>query len=373
MALLKLLLVLLVIIATFFKVLDLTIKASEEKRKKEIEDDYGYSRSSYDSNSGKKKLLAFKPVVYIIYCVFALVVTLFSSIFFTNEQNIGFVSTFGKTTIIDGSGLHFKVPFISEKHIFDSTIQGMSIGYDEETNESVEEDSLMITSDFNFVNIDFYIEYRITDPIEYYYGSDNPEGILRNIAQASIRNIVGQYEVDPVMTTGKSEIQAKVFEDVIQELATHHTGLSVTNITLQDSEPPTEAVATAFKNVEDAKQNAETTINRAYEYKNTQLPAAEAKAEAIIQSATAEKTERVNQAKAEIAEFEALYNEYINNPGTVKQRLYYEALEEILPNLEIIIGKDSKVIYVKDSLADSYSESKAAVTDNYSGTESTNN
>lgn len=232
-------------------------------------------------------------------------------------------------------------------NVYDATTKGMAIGYDEENNESEEEDSLMITSDINFVNIDFYIEYRISDPIQYCYGTNDPELLLKDIAMSSIRNTVGQYDVDSVMTTGKPEIESKVFDDIVVGLENHSTGLTISNVTIQDSEPPTAEVATAFKDVENAKQKSETAINKAHEYKNTKIPSAEAKAEEIKQAANAAKTERVNQAKEEVAEFEALFAEYQKNPDTVRQRLYYEALEEILPNMEIIIGEDSKIVYIK--------------------------
>lgn len=207
----------------------------------------------------------------------------------------------------------------------------------------------MITSDFNFINIDFYIEYRITDPIAYCYGSNEPEAILKNMPQSAIRNTVGQFDVDSAITDGKAEIESQVFNDITKELQEHNIGITAVNATIQDSEPPTDEVAKAFKDVENAKQGAETALNKAYEYEKEQIPAAEAKAKEITEAATASKTERVNQAKEEVAKFEALFAEYENNPVTVKNRLYYETLQEILPNMEIIIGKDAKVIYVKDN------------------------
>lgn len=290
--------------------------------------------------------------MYAAFFAVVLIISLFSSIFFTDEQEIGFTSMFGNNTLIEGPGMHFKVPFLSEKHIYDATTQGMPIGYlenpeSEEPEESVIEDSLMITSDFNFINIDFYIEYRITDPIEYCYGSSDPKAVFYNIAQSSIRNTVGLYDVDSVMTTGKSEIEMAVFDDIVNELSNHHTGLSIVNATIQDAESPTSEVNAAFTDVSNAKSNAETAVNDANAYRNTQLPDAEAKAEQIKQSAKAAKTERINEAKEEVARFEALFNEYKNNPNTVKQRLYYEALQEILFKMDVIIGEDSKIVYVK--------------------------
>ena len=345
MGVIKFFLLLLVIIIAFFSVIQKSIKINEK-----AEDEHSWN-TYRDSTKQLKAILKIKPIVYGVYIGIVAISLLFGSIYFTNEQEIGFTSFFGHNTMIEGPGMHFKIPFLSQKHVYDSTTKGMPIGYVEGTDESNTEDSLMITSDFNFINIDFYIEYRIVDPIEYCYGSDDPEGVLKNIAQASIRNTVGQYDVDSVLTTGKSEIETKVYEEIIERIEEHHIGISVGNVTIQDSEPPTSEVNDAFKAVETAKQGAETTINNARKYANEQIPAAEAKAEEVKQAATATKTERTNAAREEVAKFNALFTEYQRNPETVKQRLYYEALQEVLPNMEIIIGKDAKVIYVKDGAA----------------------
>ena len=308
--------------------------------------------SDTDIKITKKTIRKVKTSIYVGIFVMVILSTLFGSIYFTSEHDIGFTSMFGVNTPIDGPGIHFKFPFLSEKHIYDATTQGMPIGYIEESDESLTKDSMMITSDFNFVNIDFYIEYRITDPIEYCYGSNSPESVFYNIAQASIRNTVGMYDVDSVMTTGKTEIEMNVFDDIVRELGKHHTGLTVVNVTIQDVESPTPEVARAFMEVSDAKSNAETYINEANAYKNTQTPNAEARAEEIMQGAIASKTERINAAKEEVAKFEALYTEYSNNPETVRRRMYYEAIQEVMPNMEIIVGKDAKVIYVSDGSND---------------------
>ena len=345
MLILKIFLALLVLVTVGFSIL----RANLNRIKNSDKENYGYG---HDETEELEKILKLQPKVYgvlaIAFCVFGV----FSSIYFTGEQDIGFTSTFGQTSMIEGAGLHFKIPFLSEKHIYDATTKGMAIGYVEETNESEEVDSLMITSDFNFVNIDFYIEYRISDPIAYCYGTNDPEGVLENITQSAIRNTIGQFNVDSVITTGKSEIEIKVYDDIVNELESHNTGFTLVSVMIQDSEPPTEEVSKAFTDVENEKQNATSVENSAYQYQNTQIPAAEAEAEEIKNAAEAAKTERVNAAKEEVANFEALYTEYQANPDTVKTRLYYEALEEVLPNMEIIIGDgETKVIYVKGESA----------------------
>lgn len=296
----------------------------------------------------KEQMRKLRWIVYGAISAVILVITVFNCFFITNEQEIAYTMTFGKATIVEGAGPHFKMPFITSKKVLDATNKGMAIGYNLENNESVSEESLMITSDFNFVNTDFYVEYRISDPIAYVYGSSDPEGILRNIAQSSIRNTVGLYEVDSVLTTGKAEIEAIVKEQIVEKLQNHETGLTIVGVSIQDVEPPTETVNAAFKAVETAKQNAESVVNNAKAAEQTKIPDAEAKADQIIKNAEAAKTERINQATQEVAEFTALYQEYMENPETVKLQLYYSMMEDILPGMEIIIGNDSKVIYVKN-------------------------
>lgn len=305
----------------------------------------------YDNNykiERARKILKLKPFVLIGLFVIYVIVGLCTCIYSTSEQEVGFTSVFGKNSLIETAGIHFKTPFISEKHIFDGTTQGMPIGYTIEDDESVTEDSLMITSDFNFINIDFYVEYHIADPIAYYYSTSDPEGLLKNIALASVRNTVGQVDVDAAMTTGKYKIESDVFNDITSELQKHQCGLAVTNVSIQDSDAPTAEVQEAFQAVEDAKQGAQTAVNEANQYTNEQKPAAEASAAKILASAEATKTERINQATEEVATFEALYNEYAKNPEVVKQRMYLDTLSDVLPKMELIISKD-KVIYVNRS------------------------
>ena len=140
-----------------------------------------------------------------------------------------------------------------------TTILGFPIGYNPSGSQEVSEEeaaaeSLMITSDFNFVNVDFYVEYKVSDPVKYLYNSKQPTEILKNIAQSCIRTVVSNFTVDDVITTGKSEIQAEIKEMIVQKLEQQDIGLMLVNISMQDAEPPTAEVIEAFKAVETAKQ-----------------------------------------------------------------------------------------------------------------------
>ena len=268
------------------------------------------------------------------------VIVIFGSTYQIKEQEQAVLITFGQAKAVTEPGLHFKIPLIQQVKKVNTTIQGFAIGYNEDNNYSNEE-SLMITSDYNFVNVDFFVEYRVSDPVKALYASKNPNGNQRNICHSSIRTVIGSYPVDEVLTTGKNEIQAAIKTMVIERLDQQDLGLQLVNITIQDSEPPTTEVMEAFKNVETAKQGKETSLNNANKYRNEQLPLAQAKADGIIKDAEAQKTERINEATAQVARFNAMYEEYIKNPAVTRQRMFYEAMEEVLPELKVLIESPS--------------------------------
>ncbi len=270
--------------------------------------------------------------------VLALVLVFGTGSFYNiEEQEQAVLTTFGKAVSVTAPGLHFKFPLIQRVQKVNTTIQGFALGYDQEDNVSQEEDSLMITRDYNFVNVDFYIEYKVSDPVKAVYASKDPVHILQNISKSCVRTVIGSYDVDSVLTTGKNEIQSKVKDMIIAQLDRHDVGLQVVNVTIQDSEPPTAEVMEAFKAVETAKQGKETAINNANKYRNEKLPGAKAQIDKIMQEAEAEKTRRVNEANVEVAKFNAMYEEYVKNPQVTKQRMFYEAMEEVLPGLKVVI------------------------------------
>lgn len=277
------------------------------------------------------------------------------------EEEQAVLVTMGKPKAVPETGLHFKIPLIQSVHKVNTTIQGFPIGYDMETNQNIEEESLMITSDYNFINVDFFVEYRITEPVQYLYAASEPETILKNISQSAIRTVVGSYQVDDVLTTGKGEIQSKIKELITQKLEEQDIGIQLVNISMQDSEPPTTEVLKAFKAVENAKQGKETALNNANKYRNEQLPEAEAEADQIIKEAEAEKQTRINEAEAQVARFNAMYEEYRKNPVVTKQRMFYETMEEVLPGMKVVIDSGSGVqkILPLDSFAGDTAEDSA--------------
>lgn len=261
------------------------------------------------------------------------------SIYSLKENEYAVITSFGVPKVVEESGIHLKIPYVQQLSKVPKTINGFSIGYDSSSGETRASESFMITRDYNFVNVDFYVEYRVTDPMKYLYASENPVDILKNLTQSYIRDTIGLYDVDSVITTGKSEIQASIKEKIISRLENEDIGIQLVNITIQDAEPPTTEVIDAFKNVENAKQGKETSINRANQKRNEDIPAARAKADETIKTAEAQAEERINEAKGQTARLNELYAEYQKYPLITKQRMFYETMEEILPDMKVIIEK----------------------------------
>ena len=259
------------------------------------------------------------PVLIAVLAVLAVLVGM-NGYYKVDEQEQAVVTMFGKVTDVKTAGLYFKIPFVQQVQKVDTTTKGMQIGYSQSNDpydqkaEVVEYEALMITSDFNFVDIDFYLEYRVSDPQKFLYRSTDPVAILRNLTQESIRSTVSDYTVDEVITTGKSQIQAQVREKLVESLEEADIGLEVVNLSIQDAEPPTSEVMQAFKAVETAKQGADTAVNNAKQYQNEQIPAAEANADKITQQAEASKEARIAEAEGQTARFNAMYEQYVLNP-----------------------------------------------------------
>lgn len=285
-------------------------------------------------NLGKKAGTIGAAVIILILAVNILTGCVYS----LKENEYAVVTTFGVPDIVDEPGIHIKAPIVQRLDRVPKTINGFPVGYSTD-GSTVDDESFMITRDYNFVNVDFYVEYRVTDPVKYLYASDEPVEILKMLTQSYIRDTIGLYDVDSVITTGKNEIQASIKEKIIARLDTEDIGIQLVNITIQDAEPPTAEVIDAFKNVENAKQGKETSINRANQKRNEDIPAARAAADETIKMANAEAEERINEAKGQVARLNELYNEYIKYPLVTKQRMFYETMEEILPDMKVIIQK----------------------------------
>ena len=304
--------------------------------------------STYKWSPGKgkweeKDVKKYGRMVLIGLAAIILLVGIITCFYTVDDKQQAVVTTFGKVTDVTDAGLHFKLPFgiqrISKVDV--NVYQKIELGYVTDAagnTTTVESESTMITGDYNIVNVDFFVEYRISDPVKYLYSSNNAPLILKNLIQSQVRNVVGSTGVDSVLTDGKADIQQQVKDLVVNVLAEYDIGLTLVDVRIQDADPPTDKVSEAFKNVETAKQNAEAVVNEAMAYQNAQIPAAEAEAIKLLQNAEYLKKSRINEAIEQVAMFEAMYEEYAQNPEITKSRMYYEVVSQVLPGVKVYIN-----------------------------------
>ena len=297
-------------------------------------------------NIDPKKPINLKKLKRLLIGVFAVifVMILAGTCFYTvDDKQQAVVTTFGKVTDVTDAGVHFKLPFGIQqaKKVDVNVYQKIELGYRSDGKDGYTvntDESSMITGDYNIVNVDFFIEYKVSDPVAYLFSSTQPEEILRNLIQSQVRNVVGSSGVDSVLTDGKESIQMRVKDLVTEILAEYNIGLTLVDVKIQDAEPPTTAVIEAFKAVETAKQQADTVVNDAKAYQNAELPKAQAEADKLTQNAEFLKQKRINEAIQQVAMFEAMYAEYARDPAITKSRMYYEAIQEILPGVKLYIN-----------------------------------
>lgn len=304
-----------------------------------------------NSNNGtyyhtpKKPCDAKKIRLWVIIAIVALlIISVGATSWYTvDEKQQAVVTTFGKVSDTTDAGFHLKLPFGIQRvekvdvNVYQKIELGYRTGASSTNFDTIEKESKMITGDYNIVNVDFFIEYKISDPVKYLYNSQKPVEILKNLIQSQIRAVVGSATVDQVLTDGKTDIQIRVKELVTEILEEYDIGLTLTDIKIQDSEPPTDSVNEAFKAVETAKQGAETAINLAKAYSNSRLPEAQAEADQLIRNAEYLKQNRINEAVKQVARFEAMYDEYSKNPEITRIRMYYEMIEEVLPGVSLYV------------------------------------
>ncbi|MBW7455482.1 FtsH protease activity modulator HflK [Paenibacillus sepulcri] len=266
----------------------------------------------------------------------------YSSFYTVQEQERAAILTFGKYTGETTAGLHFKWPFPIQQVIIvpAELTQRIYIGYrqDGATITPVDEEAMMITGDENIVSADAVVQWKISNIHEYLFNIDNPEQFLRNASSSSIRSVIGSEKLDYAITDGKTEIQDKVRERLLELQGRYHTGMQIIDIKFQDIEPPSGQVEEAFREVTNAREEKNTKINNATKYENDKIPKARGEAQALLENAEGTKKSRILNAEGDVAQFNAIFTEYKKNPDVTESRLIVETLEKILPKAKIFIS-----------------------------------
>ena len=287
--------------------------------------------------------------------VLAIIVIFFgASTFYTVAvDEVGVVQRFGKYVRTTQPGLNFKLPRGIEKvtkvkvrYVFKEefgfrTLQaGVKTRY--AAGSAYLGESLMLTGDLNVALVPWIVQYRIQDPYEYLFKVHNVRATLRDLAESSMRLVVGDRSINEVISKRK-EIADAATQQLQKELDEAETGIKVTTIEMKKTNVP-EPVQPSFNEVNQATQEKERMIYQAREAYNKVIPAAKGNAEKTIRAAEGYALDRVNRAKGDAARFLSLYEEYSKAPDVTRRRLYLEAMLEVYPKLggKYIVDADQK-------------------------------
>ncbi|MDE7242276.1 FtsH protease activity modulator HflK [Desulfovibrio sp.] len=272
--------------------------------------------------------------------VAAVVLWLLSGIYIVNPDEQGVVLRFGRYDRTVDPGPHYALPAPFETvykpqvtQVLRSEVGFRSVGqsstFQQGQVRTIAEEASMLTGDENIVNVQFSVQYKISDPVQYLFNVSAPTALVRNAAEAAMREVIGNSEIDSAITDGKLKIQSEATQLLQQILNRYGAGIQVIAVQLQDVHPPKEVID-AFKDVASAREDKSRIINQAEAYRNELLPKARGQAAAMKNQAEAYSATRVRNAEGDAERFNALRVEYDKAPKVTKQRLYYETMEDIL-------------------------------------------
>lgn len=275
--------------------------------------------------------------------ILAVVIFIATGLYTVNPEEVGVIQRFGKYLSTTQPGLHFKIPFgvdkltkVKVKLVFKEefgfrTLQaGVRTKY---SSQSYNHEAIMLTGDLNIADVEWIVQFRIKDPVNYLFNVRNVEETMRDVSESVIREVVGDRSVDEVIVLNRKEIADKSEIMLQEQLDLYKAGLEIVTINLQNVNPP-EAVQPAFNNVNSAKQGKERIINEAWQNYNQIIPEAQGKAKRTIEEAEGYSIDRVNRANGDANRFIQMYNQYRYSKTVTRKRLYLEMMEKVLPKVE---------------------------------------
>ena len=314
----------------------------QEKRQRQGGGGGGRGKPPPDFEEIKQKLqnlLKFKGSGLKIVVALIVLIWLASGFYIVNPNEVGVVKRFGAFTRITQPGPHYHMPYPVETVLTPSVteIKRLEIGFRspeftpsmlDANYQKVPKESLMLTGDENIVDVQFIVQYRIKEAQNYLFEISEPQKTVKDAAEAAMRDVIGNNEIEAVLTEEKLAVQTKTMELLQNILDDYNSGIKVTAVKLQDVHPP-QQVTDAFKDVASAREDKSQLINKAMAYRNEIVPKARGQVASILNEAEAYKETKIRQAKGETERFNQILAEYRQVPQVTRKRLYLEAMQEV--------------------------------------------
>jgi len=261
--------------------------------------------------------------------------------FYTVQPNeLGIPLIFGKAQASTQPGLHwnFPVPIGHVEKPEVTSIKRTEIGgrSDSSSSDTLPAESLMLTGDENIIEIHFNVQWQINDPYLYLFNIDDPDTTVKNVAEAAMREIIGQTQFEYALTAGRAEIESRSKELIQRILDSYQSGVIVTQVALLSVDPPGDVVA-AFRDVQAARADKVAKVNEAQKYYNQVTQDAEGKAQQTIKQAEAYKEQKIAVAAGDAQRFLSVYEQYKQNKDITERRIYLETMEQLMRNMRKIL------------------------------------
>ncbi|AHF90131.1 membrane protein [Opitutaceae bacterium TAV5] len=279
--------------------------------------------------------------LFIVPVILVLLVAGLTGYYIVQPEEEAVVKRFGRVIAINQPGIHFKLPFgidrvqpVPTARVLKEEFGFRSVGTDARTHYRKDQvhrvESLMLTGDLKVIDVEWVVQYRISDADKFLHRARDPRATLRDNSEAVMRRIVGNSLGSDVLTEKRVQVSAAARVELQALLDSFDIGVQITTIELQDVTPP-ELVKPAFNEVNQAEQERERLISEAEKRRNQVIPRAEGEARQIIAEAEGYRAERVNRARGEAGRFTSILAEYKQAPDITRRRLYLEMIDNVLP------------------------------------------
>jgi membrane protease subunit HflK len=287
------------------------------------------------------------PLAFLAAVVAAAVVGWYAFFFRVDPDELGVVMRFGEFVRQEPPGLHFRLPYpieevvlpkVTTQNIIEVGMRSASFdrGFGGAGIQDVKEESLMLTGDENTVDIDFVVYWRIKDAAKYLFNIQNPNNTVKEVAESAMREVVGESEIQPLLTQARQKTETEVQALMQSTLDSYGAGIQIDQVTLQKVDPPSEVID-AFRDVQAARADKERLQNEAFAYANKVVPEARGEAERILQAAEGFKQGTVAEAQGQTARFLKVYDEYKKAPEVTRKRIFLETMERVMGGTDKVI------------------------------------
>jgi membrane protease subunit HflK len=270
--------------------------------------------------------------------ILVLVVWLASGFYIVDASQRGVVLRFGKFNVITESGPRWHMPWpIESAEVVNVTgVRTVEIGYRNNVKSKVQNESLMITDDENIIDIQFAVQYILKDPTDYLFNNRDADKSVMQASESAIREVVGKNKMDFLLSGGKEKIVGTVQVLLQQILDRYKTGITVMRVTMQDAQAPDEVQA-AFADAVKAGQDRERQINEGQSYFNDVVPKAKGTSARLLQEGEGYRQSVIANAEGEASRFSQIVTEYSKAPVVTRQRLYLDAMQQVLANSSKVV------------------------------------